>query len=92
MIKSFRNKALASLWETSKSAKIDTKMHRRIMARLTSLDAAGKPEDMNLVGYDFHARKGFDPTRYTVHINGPWCITFEFEGGDAYRVDFEQYH
>ena len=21
-----------------------------------------------------------------------WCITFEFEGGHAYRVDFEQYH
>ncbi|MCS3764403.1 plasmid maintenance system killer protein [Bradyrhizobium centrosematis] len=25
-------------------------------------------------------------------MNGPWCITFEFEDGDAYRVDFEQYH
>jgi proteic killer suppression protein len=25
-------------------------------------------------------------------VNGPWCITFEFENGDAYRVDFEQYH
>jgi proteic killer suppression protein len=25
-------------------------------------------------------------------VNGPWCITFEFEGGDAFRVDFEQYH
>jgi proteic killer suppression protein len=30
--------------------------------------------------------------RYTVHVNGPWCITFEFEGGDVYRVDLEQYH
>jgi proteic killer suppression protein len=27
-----------------------------------------------------------------VHINGPWCITFEFEEGDALRVDLEQYH
>jgi proteic killer suppression protein len=92
MIKSFRNKALAALWQTGKSAKIDAKMQRRIMARLTSLDAASKPEDMNLVGYDFHALRGFDPTRYTVHINGPWCVTFEFENGDAYRIDFEQYH
>jgi proteic killer suppression protein len=25
-------------------------------------------------------------------VNGPWCITFEFEFGDAWRVDFEQYH
>jgi hypothetical protein len=23
---------------------------------------------------------------------GPWCITFEFEDGDACRIDFEQYH
>jgi proteic killer suppression protein len=25
-------------------------------------------------------------------VNGPWCITFEFDGSDAHRVDFEQYH
>jgi proteic killer suppression protein len=25
-------------------------------------------------------------------VNGPWCITFEFKGGDAFNVDFEQYH
>ena len=92
MIKSFSNKALKTLWETGATAKIDIKMHRRILARLTSLDAAGRPEDMNLVGYDFHALRGFDPTRYTVHINGPWCVTFEFSDGDAYRVDLEQYH
>ena len=24
--------------------------------------------------------------RYTVHVNGPWCITFEFDAGDALRV------
>jgi toxin HigB-1 len=32
------------------------------------------------------------PQRYTIHINGPWCITFEFENGSAKRVDLEQYH
>jgi len=32
------------------------------------------------------------PKRYTIHVNGPWSITFEFDAGDAYRVDFEQYH
>jgi toxin HigB-1 len=47
---------------------------------------------MNLPGFDFHALKGFVPTRYKVHVNGPWCITFEFDSGDALRVDFEQYH
>ena len=50
------------------------------------------PEDMNFPGFDFHALRGDKPTRYTVHVNGPWCITFEFADGDALRVDFEQYH
>ena len=26
------------------------------------------------------------------HVNGPWCITFEFNDGDAFRVDLDQYH
>jgi proteic killer suppression protein len=25
-------------------------------------------------------------------VNGPWCITFEFQEGDALRVNLEQYH
>lgn len=92
MIRSFRNKALAGLFETGRSGKIDARMHKRILVRLDRLDAAERPEDMNLPGFDFHPLKGFDPMRYTVHVNGPWCITFEFEGTDAARVDFEQYH
>ncbi len=92
MIKSFRSKALTDLWSKGRTAKIDAKMHKRILVRLGRLDAATSPAEMDLPGFDFHALKGFDPTRYTVHVNGPWCITFEFKAGDAYRVDFEQYH
>ena len=51
-----------------------------------------RPEEMNIPGFDFHSLRGFKPTRYSVHVNGPWCITFEFEDGDACRIDFEQYH
>jgi proteic killer suppression protein len=91
VIRSFRSKALAELWETGRSAKIDSRMHARILRRLDRLDAAARPEEMNLPGFDFHPLKGFTPTRYTVHVNGPWCITFEFDAGDASRVDFEQH-
>lgn len=90
MIQSFRNKELANLWAGDRS-KIDSRFHKRIKARLDTLDAATTPEDMNLPGWDFHALRG-KPQRYTVHVNGPWCITFEFEDGDALHVDFEQYH
>jgi addiction module HigA family antidote len=47
---------------------------------------------LKLPGFDFHALKGHKPTRYTVHINGPCCVTFEFNDGNAYVLDFEQYH
>ena len=57
-----------------------------------SVDAAVAVEEMRLPGLNFHRLLGFKPTRYTVHINGPWCITFEFANGDAHNVDFEQYH
>ncbi len=92
MIKPFKNKALATLFETGKTDKIDAKMQKRILVRLDRLDQSERPEDMNLPGFDFHSLNGFNPTRYTVHVNGPWCTTFEFDGKDAARVDFEQYH
>lgn len=91
MIKSFRNKELSRLWSIGVS-KIDGRFHGRILERLDALDAATHAADLNVPGFDFHALKGFKPIRYTIHVNGPWCITFEFVQGDALRVDFEQYH
>lgn len=94
MIKTFRSKDLQKLWAGERS-KIDKRFQERILRRLDALEIAKVAEDMNLPGWDFHTLHG-KPTRYTVHdtvhVNGPWCITFEFEDGTAYRVDFEQYH
>ena len=51
-----------------------------------------RAEDMDVPGFDSHSLRGFDPIRYTIHVNGPWCVTFSFVDGDAVGVDFEQYH
>ncbi|WP_088636334.1 type II toxin-antitoxin system RelE/ParE family toxin, partial [Phaeobacter sp. 22II1-1F12B] len=71
MIKTFKHKQLKNLWENGKST-INANMHERILRRLDRLDAAEGPEDMNLPGFNFHKLKGHNPTRYTVHVNGPW--------------------
>lgn len=92
VIRSFKSKALADLWSAGKSSRVDPRLQNRILVRLDRLNVAVRPEEMNVPGFDFHALKGFDPVRYTVHVNGPWCITFEFQDADAQRVDFEQYH
>lgn len=92
MIKTFKSKALAELWSGAPARKIDSRLHARVLRLLDRLDQAARPQDMNYAGTEFHALKGFKPARYTVHVNGPWCLTFEFEDGHAYEVDLEQYH
>lgn len=87
----FRSKALSDLWSNGETGKINAEFHDRILRRLDCLEAASSPNEMNLPGFSFHPLRG-KPKRYSVHVNGPWCITFEFEKGDADRVDFEQYH
>ena len=91
MIRTFANKQLKILWEEGKS-KIDKRMHSRILRRLDILNAAIVPEDMNLPGFGFHALRSHNPRRFSVHVNGPWCITFEFHDGDAFKLDYQQYH
>jgi toxin HigB-1 len=92
VIKTFKSKPLSDLWSTGKTAKIDARMHKRILIRLDRLNSAGSADDLNLTGFDFHGLKGFTPKRFSIHVNGPWCITFEFSDGDAFNVHFEQYH
>lgn len=95
MIESFKHKGLAQYWYKNDARKLDARMMKRITVRLEALDAATAPEDMNIPGWNFHPLQGnkkTEPVVYSIHVNGPWCITFEFEEGDACRVDLDQYH
>jgi toxin HigB-1 len=91
MIRSFRHKGLRDLFRDGASAKVAAILQDRSLQILDALDVATVAEDMNVPGWNFHGLHG-KPKRYTTHVNGPWCITFEFEDGEAYRVDLEQYH
>ncbi len=42
--------------------------------------------------FNCHGLLGFSLTRFTVHVDGSCCITFEFSDEDAFKVDIEQYH
>ena len=92
MIKSFKSKGLAELWAKGRTKGIDAQMRARVLRRLDALNSATTLRDIDVPGFKFHALKGFSPARYSIWVNGPWRVTFEFEGGDAYRVDLEQYH
>jgi proteic killer suppression protein len=91
VIRSFRSKALKEVFVTGTSRKMRQDLSARALRRLDALDAAERLEELNVPGFDSHPLRG-KPQRYSLHINGPWCITFEWESGDALRVDLEQCH
>ena len=91
MIRSFRHKGLQRLFETGASRKVRQDLQARALRRLDALDSAESPEQLNVPGFNFHPLRG-SPRRYSLHVNGPWYITFEWEAGDALRVDLERYH
>jgi proteic killer suppression protein len=91
MIRSFRSRALAALWNRKDASRIRQDLVTRVLSRLNALDDAGYSERLNVPGFNFHRLRG-KPVRYTVHVNGPLCITFAWDSEGAVQVDLEQYH
>jgi proteic killer suppression protein len=91
MIKSFRHKGLAELFETGRSRRVRQDLQSRCLRRLEALDQAEVVSDLNVPGFNFHSLHGF-PKRYSIHVNGPWRVTFELKDGEALQIDLEQYH
>jgi len=91
MIKSFSHKGLKNLFITGRSAKVPQNLQARALRRLDVMDAANNLESLNVPGFNFHGLEG-KPKRYSIHVNGPYCLTFEWSGGDVYRVNLENYH
>jgi hypothetical protein len=47
---------------------------------------------MNLPGLYLHPLKGKRKKEWAVKISGKWRITFKLENGDAFDVNYEDYH
>ena len=90
MIRSFRHKGLQELFETGNTARIDARFHARLRVRLEAMRYAESLEDLNQPGFNLHQLMG-KPVRHTIHVTGPWCITFEWKAPFAERADFENY-
>jgi proteic killer suppression protein len=91
VIRSFRHKGLRELFQQGTSRRVRPDLQARALRRLDALHGAGSLEELNVPGFNFHPLRG-RPRRYSLHVNGPWCITFEWDDGDALGVELEQYH
>ena len=92
MIINYRHKGLELYAIKGDRSKLPAAHISKIRLILTRLDAASSPEQMNQVGYGFHALKGDVKGFYAVKVSGNWRIIFRFEGENATDVDYLDYH
>jgi len=92
MIQSFRHKGLKRFFESGSLAGIQPHHSKRLRMQLAALDSAQTIDDMEIPGFRLHPLKGGDRGRWSVWVNGNWRLTFEFRDGQAYVLDYEDYH
>ncbi|HBN74187.1 MAG TPA: Killer protein [Sutterella sp.] len=92
MIKSFLHKGLQVFFETGSAFGIPAKHAKKIALRLQLLDEAENIQQLNLHSLRLHQLKGERSGIWSVRVTGNWRITFKFENGTAYILNYEGYH
>ena len=64
----------------------------KIVLMLGRLDAAVTIEDMDVPGFGLHRLSGDLKGFWSITVSRNWRIVFRFEEGDAFDVDFLDYH
>ncbi|MDI6713333.1 MAG: type II toxin-antitoxin system RelE/ParE family toxin [Anaerosomatales bacterium] len=93
MIKSFADKQTQQLYVTGKARRIPPDVAKRAARKLEQINAAACVDDLRVPpGNRLHALEGDRQGQYSISVNDQWRICFRFEDGDAYDVEFCDYH
>lgn len=92
MIKSFRHKGLRRLFETGNASGVQAGHAKRLRMQLAALDTAHAIDDLDIPGFRLHPLKGAMQGRWSIAVSGNWRVTFEFQDGNAFILDYEDYH
>ena len=92
MIKSFRHKGLRRFFESGNTSGVQAVHAKRLRLQMAALDTARVIEDMDIPEFRLHPLKGEMKGRWSITVNDNWRVTFEFQDGNAYVLDYEDYH
>jgi proteic killer suppression protein len=92
MIKSFKHKGLEKYFLFGSKKGITPEHSTKLGRILDRLDSSINAEDMNLPGFRLHKLSGKEKDIWSVTVNGNWRVSFYFENGDAFIVDYRDYH
>lgn len=92
MIVSIKHKGLKLLWTRGNGSKLPADQIEKIKDILVIIDAAEEIDNMDLPGFRLHPLKGNLAGFWAVVVKANWRIIFEFENGNAYLLDYLDYH
>ncbi|MDA3941402.1 MAG: type II toxin-antitoxin system RelE/ParE family toxin [Spirochaetia bacterium] len=92
MISSFKHKGLETFFFSGNKKGIIPEHASKLARILDRLDASTLVRDMNLPGFKLHRLTGKEKNIWSVWVNGNWRITFFFKDGDAFIVNYRDYH
>ena len=92
MIKSFKHKGLEAFYLKGTIRGICPDHKKKLRMQLAALDSAFTIADMDIPGYRLHELKGDRQGVWSITVSGNWRVTFEFIDGNAYIVNYEDYH
>ena len=92
MIKSFKHKGLEKFYESGSTKGIQANHAKKLRMQLAALETAQSIDDMDIPGYRLHQLTGDRRGIWTITVNANWRLTFEFEDGNVYILNYEDYH
>lgn len=92
MIRSWKHKGLKWLFETGSTKGIPAPQAKKIRVRLDAIDVATEIKQLDVPGWDLHELAGDRKGTWAIKVTGNWRITFRFIEGDAYDLNYEDYH
>jgi len=92
MIQNFKHKGLRKLFEKGTISGVNANHLKRLRLILVLLETAETIEDMDLPGLYLHELKGNRKGTFALKVSGNWRVTFRLENGDAFDVNYEDYH
>jgi proteic killer suppression protein len=93
LIKSFADTATETLFCTGHTRKCPSNLESRALRKLDMVDNARILDDLRVPpGNRLHSLRGKRLGQYSISINDQWRICFKFEEGNAYEVEFCDYH
>ncbi len=92
MIESFIYKGIEKFFLKGSTAGIQAKHARKLKQQLTFLHTAKNVRDMDVPGWRLHELTGDKKGIWSVTVSGNWRMIFQFENGNAYIVNYEDYH